>query len=72
MPAAIFSEAFAMLFDVIAPLILFRAVSVISRLIGRRRDVLYYVSRPDPDWRRRMIAHDGWFYVRRSHSLRAN
>jgi len=62
-----------MLFDVIAALVLFQVVSVLSRLIRRRRgDVLYYVSKPDPGWRRQRMAHDRWYPGRRSHSLRAN
>ena len=42
-----------MLFDVIAALILFQCIRVLSRLIERRRgDVLYYVSTNDTSWRR--------------------
>ena len=68
-----FSEAVAMLFDIIVILVLFQAVSVLSGLIRRLRgDVLHHVSKPHPDWRRQMIAHDSWFSGRRSHSLRAN
>ena len=42
-----------MLFDIIAVLILFQCIRVLSSLIERRRgDVLYYVSTYDTGWRR--------------------
>ena len=48
MPAAFFPRAFEVLFDIIAAVILFQCIRVLSRLIGRRRgDVLYYVSTTD-------------------------
>ena len=72
MPAALFfSEAFEMLFDVITALILSQVFGVLSRMIGRRDDVLYYISKPEP-WRRRKFVRDRWFAPRRRHSLRAN
>jgi hypothetical protein len=39
-----------MIIEIITALFLFQGVSILSRLIGRRRDVLYYVSKPDPRW----------------------
>jgi hypothetical protein len=40
-----------MIFEITSVLFLILGVSILSRLIGRRRDVLYYVSKPDPRWR---------------------
>jgi hypothetical protein len=37
-----------MIFEIISVLFLIQGVSILSRLIGHRRDVLYYVSKPDP------------------------
>jgi len=37
-----------MIIEITIALSLILIVSMISRLIGRRRDVFYYVSRPDP------------------------
>jgi hypothetical protein len=42
-----------MLFEIIAALALVGGLAVLSRTIGRRNDVLYYVSKPDPRARRR-------------------
>jgi hypothetical protein len=39
-----------MVFEITTVLLLIEGVSILS-LIGRRRDVLYYVSKPDPGWR---------------------
>jgi hypothetical protein len=39
-----------MIFEIAAVLLLIEGVSILS-LIERRRDVLYYVSKPDPRWR---------------------
>jgi hypothetical protein len=41
---------FQMILEIISALFLIQGVSILSRLIGHRRDVLYYVSRPDPRW----------------------
>jgi hypothetical protein len=35
-----------MIFAIIAVLFLVLGVGILSRVIGRRRDVLYYVSKP--------------------------
>jgi hypothetical protein len=43
----IFAKAFQMIIEVAAVLFFIQIVSMISRLIDRRRDVLYYVSKPD-------------------------
>jgi hypothetical protein len=37
-----------MIIEIATVIFLIQIVSLISRLIGRRRDVLYYVSKPDP------------------------
>jgi hypothetical protein len=37
-----------MIIEVATVIFLIQIVSLISRLIGRRRDVLYYVSKPGP------------------------
>jgi hypothetical protein len=37
-----------MLFEFIAALFLLRALEFVTRVIGRRGDVLYYISEPDP------------------------
>jgi hypothetical protein len=37
-----------MLLEIIAAVVLIHGCSILSQLIERRRDVLYYVSRPDP------------------------
>ena len=61
-----------MLFDFISVLILFQVVSVLSRLIRRRRgDVLYYVSKPDRAWRRPSIVPDRRYAGRRRGELNA-
>jgi hypothetical protein len=39
-----------MIFEIATVLLLIEGVSTLS-LIGRRRDVLYYVSKADPRWR---------------------
>jgi hypothetical protein len=39
-----------MIFEITTVLFLVQGVTIVSRLIGRRRDVLYYVSKPDPRW----------------------
>jgi hypothetical protein len=36
-----------MVIEITAVIFLIQAISMISRLVGRRRDVLYYVSNPD-------------------------
>jgi hypothetical protein len=41
---------FEMIFEIITVLFLVLGVRILSRLIGRRGDVLYYVSKPDPRW----------------------
>jgi hypothetical protein len=38
---------FQMIIEVATVLFFIQIVSVISRAVGRRRDVLYYVSKPD-------------------------
>jgi hypothetical protein len=37
-----------MIIEITTVLVLVQGVSIVSRLIGHRRDVLYYVSKPDP------------------------
>jgi hypothetical protein len=37
-----------MLFEFIATLFLLRGLEFIARVVGRRGDVLYYISEPDP------------------------
>jgi hypothetical protein len=37
-----------MIIEITTALFVIQGVSVLSRLIERRRDVLYYVSKPDP------------------------
>ena len=37
-----------MIIEFTTVLFLVQGVNIFSRLIGRRRDVLYYVSNPDP------------------------
>lgn len=39
-----------MIIEIIAILSLIQCVNMLSRLIERRRDVFYYVSRPEPRW----------------------
>jgi hypothetical protein len=39
---------FEMLVEIITAAVLIQGGSILSQLIERRRDVLYYVSRPDP------------------------
>jgi hypothetical protein len=39
-----------MIFEIITVLFLVQGCSILSQLIERRRDVLYYVSKPDPRW----------------------
>jgi hypothetical protein len=39
-----------MIIEITAILSLIQCVNVLSRLIERRRDVFYYVSRPEPRW----------------------
>jgi hypothetical protein len=41
---------FEMLLEIIAAIVLIHGCSILSQLIERQRDVLYYVSRPDPRW----------------------
>jgi hypothetical protein len=41
---------FQMIIEISAALFLILFVSMISRLIERRRDVFHYVSRPEPRW----------------------
>jgi hypothetical protein len=41
---------FEMLVEITTVLVLIQGVSILSRVIGRRGDVLYYVSEPDPRW----------------------
>ena len=41
---------FEMLVEIITAVVLIQGCSILSQLIERRRDVLYYVSRPDPRW----------------------
>jgi hypothetical protein len=36
-----------MILEILAMFLLLQCVNMISRLIGRRRDVLHYVSKPD-------------------------
>jgi hypothetical protein len=50
MPAAFCGGFLKMIFEIITVLFLVQGVSILSRLIGRRRDVLYYISKPDPRW----------------------
>ena len=37
-----------MIIEITTVLFLIQCANILSRLIGRRRDVLYYVSKPDP------------------------
>jgi hypothetical protein len=47
----LFTEVFfEMIFEIYTVLFLVQGFSILSRLIGHRRDVLYYVSKPDPRW----------------------
>jgi hypothetical protein len=39
-----------MIIEITTVLFLVQGVSIFSRLIGRRRDVLYYASKLDPRW----------------------
>jgi hypothetical protein len=39
-----------MIFEIFTVLFLVQSFSILSRHIGHRRDVLYYVSKPDPRW----------------------
>jgi hypothetical protein len=41
---------FEMIFEIFTVLFLVQSFSILSRHIGHRRDVLYYVSKPDPRW----------------------
>lgn len=44
------AEAFQMIIEIATAIFLILIVGMISRLIGRRRDVFHYVSKPDPRW----------------------
>jgi hypothetical protein len=50
MPVAFCRGRFEMLVEIITAAVLIQGCSILSQLIERRRDVLYYVSRPDPRW----------------------
>ena len=39
-----------MVLEILAIIFLVQSANMISRLIGRRRDVLYYVSKSNPPW----------------------
>jgi hypothetical protein len=39
-----------MIFEIITAIFLIQGCNIASQLIERRRDVLYYVSKPDPRW----------------------
>jgi hypothetical protein len=39
-----------MIIEITTALFLVQGVSILARLIESRRDVLYYVSKPDPGW----------------------
>ena len=39
-----------MIVEITTVLFLIQGVSILSRVIGRRGDVLYYVSEPDSRW----------------------
>jgi len=39
-----------MLVEIITAVVLIQGCSILSQLIERRRDVFYYVSKPDPRW----------------------
>jgi hypothetical protein len=41
---------FEMIMEIISVLFLIQCANMLSRLIGRRRDVLHYVSKADPRW----------------------
>jgi hypothetical protein len=41
-----FAEALAMIIETTAVIFLIKGVSIVSRLLARRRDVFYYVSKP--------------------------
>jgi hypothetical protein len=41
-------RCFEMIFEIITAIFLVQGCSILSQLIERRRDVLYYVSKPDP------------------------
>jgi hypothetical protein len=46
MPAALLQRLREMIFDIMTVLLVL-SLDLLSRLIGRRRDVLYYISKPD-------------------------
>ena len=46
----LFAEAFEMIIEITTVLFLVQGASLLSRLIERRNDVLYYVSKPDQRW----------------------
>jgi hypothetical protein len=41
-------EAFQMIFEILAVIFLIQCGNMIGRFIGRRRDVFYYLSKPNP------------------------
>jgi hypothetical protein len=49
MPAA-FCGGLEMILEIATVLLLVLGLSLLSRLLARRRDVLYYVSKLDPRW----------------------
>ena len=44
-----------MLVESIAAVVLNQGLGLLSKLIERRRDVFYYVSKPDPRWQNRRL-----------------
>jgi hypothetical protein len=39
-----------MIIEITTVLFLIQGVSILARVVGRRGDVLYYVSNPNPRW----------------------
>jgi hypothetical protein len=44
-----------MIFEIMTAIFLIQGCSILSGLIGRRRDVFYYVSKPDRRWQNRRL-----------------
>jgi hypothetical protein len=44
-----------MLVEIITAVVLIQGLGLLSQLIERRRDVFYYVSKPDPRWQNRRL-----------------
>jgi hypothetical protein len=46
---------FEILVEIITAVVLIQGLGLLSQLIERRRDVFYYVSKPDPRWQNRRL-----------------